>query len=467
MRVLLTLLLTLPALAGDYEIVTLDCPSKVDYRVCRDVTGDGKNDLVLVAAKEVRLWEGKTGLLSQEPDRKFRLPKGTALFDFGRPRGTTGEDLIVRTKDAYWAIPWTGEPVKLPMPSGPGLPASVSNVLWRGFFRDLDLDRKTDFVDVSLKGYRIRYGSGDEQLLPVRIIESTRTTGQAISARHVARHAIGAWTDGNFNGDMRPDFAVETSKGLRVYLGDAKGRFDAKRFADYAVPGAEDAEILYEDLNRDGQTDVLSVRLKKGRAAVLIGHPRKGLAKPYKFDLSVPGGMRPPVLADLNGDKRPDLALPYVPKASFGDVVRVVARGEFLVKVPVFLNRGGQRPFGASADTILTLPVRVRMGADETGQLKLSGLIIVEYGGDLDGDGRNDLVVTETTKKLAVYRGVNKTVFREEPWTHLAIPDCAAYESVISAAADLNGDELSDIILYYRGGGRQPDQVHLLLSRKN
>jgi hypothetical protein len=457
------LLLTLPVLAADYQVVTIECPPKVDYRVVRDVTGDGRSDIVLLAANEVRLW---TGAMTRKPSRTLTLPAGTALFDFGNPRGTKGEELIVRTKDAYWAIPWDGDPVKLAMPSGPGLPASTANVLWRGFFRDLDLDRKTDFVDVSLEGYRIRYGAGDEQLLPVRIVETGRTNGQAISARHVARHAIGAWTDGNFNGDMRPDFAVETETGLRVYLGDAKGRFSAKRFADYAVPGAEDAEISYEDLNRDGQTDVLSVQRKKGHATVLIGHPQKGLAKPLKFDLNVPGGMRPPVLADLNGDKRPDLGLPYVPKPSFGDVVRVVARGEFLVKVPIFLNRGGHRPFAASADTLLTLPVRVRMGADETGRLKLSGLIIVEYAGDLDGDGRNDLVVTETTKKLAVYRGVNKTVFREEVWTHLPIPDCAEFESVQSAAADLNGDQLSDIILYYRGGGRRPDKVHLLLSRK-
>jgi len=466
MKRLVLLLLALPAFAEGYEVATLECPESVDYRVCRDLDGDGVTDLALLAAGKAWIWKGRTGRFPAAPDVRLTLPEGAALFDFGSPRGLPGEELVVRTRAAYWAVPWTGEPVRLAMPSGPGLPDSTANVLWRGFFRDLDLDRKPDFVDVSLAGYRIRYGAGDEQLIPARILETARTTGQAVSARHVARTAIGAWTDGNFNGDLRPDFAVETAKGLRVYLGDDKGRFHTERVEEFAIPGAEDADIFYADLNRDGQTDVLSVRRKAGKATVLMGDPQQGLRKPFAFELSTPGGMRPPVLADLDGDQRLDLALPFVPRPSFADAVRVVARGEFLVKVPVFLNAGGRRPFGASADTLLSLPVRVRMGADETGQLKLSGLIIVEYGGDLDGDGRNDLVVTERTDRLAVYRGVNKTVFRDEVWTHLAIPDCASFDSVLSAAADLNGDKSSDIILHYRGGGRQPDRVHLLLSRK-
>jgi hypothetical protein len=460
------LLLALPALADDYDVVSVDCPESIDYRVCRDLNGDGVNELILLAADRAWIWKGTDGRFPKAPDVRITLPEGTALFDFGIAHGRPGHELVVRTHAAYWVIPWSGDPVKLAMPSGPGLPESTANILWRGFFRDLDLDGKPDFIDVSLAGYRIRYGAGDEQVLPARILESTRTSGEAVSARHVARTAIGAWTDGNFNGDMRPDFAVETENGLRVYLGDDKGRLHERRVEEIAIPGAEDAEIFYADLNRDGQTDVLSVRLKAGKATVLMADPDEGLKKPFAFELSTPGGMRPPVLADLDGDRRPDLALPFVPRPSFSDVVRVITRGEFLVKVPVFLNRGGRRPFGASADTLLTLPVKVRMGADETGQLKLSGLVIVEYGGDLDADGRNDLVVTERTDRLAVYRGVNKAVFRDEVWTHLAIPDCASFDSVLSTAADLNGDTRSDIILHYRGGGRQPDRVHLLLSRK-
>ncbi|MEM8883238.1 MAG: VCBS repeat-containing protein [Planctomycetota bacterium] len=466
MRALALLLLATTAGAAEFERVTLQCPPSIDYRVQRDLTGDGRTDLLLISAREAWLWRGRAAGMPARPDVKITLPAGATLFDCGPARAGEGQELIVRTHEAYWAVPWNGAPVRLPMASGPGMPMRTRNVLWRGFFRDFDLDRRPDFIDVSLAGYHIRYAAGDEQTLPAVVTETSRPGGPALTARRVQRYAIGAWTDGNFNGDLRPDFAVETPEGLRVYAGDAKGRFSPKRFEEIALPAAKDSEVTYRDLNVDGQTDVLAVQRREGRATVLIGDPKQGLRRPFKFELVVPGGLRPPILADLNRDGRPDLALPYVPKPNFRDVVRVVARAEFVVKVPVFLNGGGRRPFAATADALLDLPVRVRMGTDPTGRLKLSGLIIVEYGGDLDGDGRNDLVVTEKTDKLAIYRGVAKSVFREDVWAHIAIPDCAPFSSVQSAAADLNGDARSDMILHYRGGGRRPDQVHVLLSRK-
>ena len=469
MRALLAILLLGVAARAEeaFDLVTVECPRNVDYQVFRDLTGDGISDLLLITSGEAWFWKGRTRGLPKKPDAVLKLPAGTALFDLGRTADDAHDRLVVRTHDAYWTVPLEGDAQRLAVTSGPGLPIAPANVLWRGFFRDLDLDKKPDFIDVSLDGYRIRYGAGDEQVLPPQVVETGKTLGTAVSARRVARYALAQWSDGNFNGDLRPDFAVETEEGLLVYTGDSKGRFRADRTVRIGIPEASDSDLYYLDLNRDGQTDLVAVQRKKGLAIILVASPTEGLAKARRAELKVPGEMRYPVLTDLDGDGRPDLALPYVPRPSFADAVRVLARGEFLVKAPVFLNRGGARPFPAMADTRLTLPVRVRMQADATGRIRLSGLIIVEYEGDLDGDGRKDFVVTERTDRLAVYRGSADSAFRETVWTHIPIPDCAAYDSVKSGAADLNGDERSDIILLYRGEGRRPDAVHLLLSRKD
>jgi len=462
MKLFALLMLSTIAWGLEYEVRTIRVPKTFDYRIVRDIDGDGINDIIIVSGTEVWLWRGKAGGPSEVADVRRPLPKGAALFDLDPSNG----QLIVRTHEAYWNVPWKGKPTKHWMPSGPGLPRRPSNILWRGFFRDIDKDKKIDFIDVSSAGYRIRFGSGDEQLLPPYIHETATTGARAVSGRNIARFALGEWTSGNFNGDLRPDFAVATDKGLLVYPGDEHGRFDPKRTELIVLPNVKESDLVYLDMNGDGQTDVMAVDRKMGRAVLLTGHPKFGLRKPYRTEKRVSGYMRPPVLTDFNGDHLPDLALPYVPSPSFADAVRVIARAELLVKVPVFLNRGGPRPFAASPDTVLRMPVRIRMGTDEAGRFKLSGLIVVEYGGDLDGDGRKDLVVTEKTSRLAVYRGVNKTVFRKDVWFYIPIPDCAAYESVRSTAADLNGDGSSDIILHYLGGGRRPDQVHLLLSRK-
>ena len=38
----------------------------------------------------------------------------------------------------------------------------------------------------------------------------------------------------------------------------------------------------------------------------------------------------------------------------------------------------------------------------------LGGLVVVEAGGDLDGDGRPDLVVTRDTDRLALHRVIGQ-----------------------------------------------------------
>jgi hypothetical protein len=62
---------------------------------------------------------------------------------------------------------------------------------------------------------------------------------------------------------------------------------------------------------------------------------------------------------------------------------------------------------------------------------------------------------------------VEEGLFEKEPSSRIEIPDCSDYEAVYTAAARLNGDAASDIILHYAGDGRRPDRLFLLLSRKD
>jgi len=374
---------------------------------------------------------------------------------------------VVRTARGYWALEPGAKPVRLEPESGPGLPPEPANVLWRGFFRDFDGDGLSDFLDVSLRGYAITYAGGGRTLLPPEVQESADTEADASSERMVARFGLAAWEQGDFDGDGRSDFAVLTPTGLRIHPGDSRGRVAAGRVFCLALPEAREGDLSFLDINGDGRTDLLAVRRKAGQAVLLIADPRKGLRAPRRMRLAVPGEMRYPVLTDLDGDGRPDLALPYTTKPSVGVAVRVLFRGEVLLQVPIFLNRGGTHPFPRLADRRLSLPIRIRVGSTAEGRIKLSGLVVVEYGGDLDGDGRRDLLVTERTDLLALYPGEPKTVFAEKPARRIPIPDCAAFDQVTSAAARLNADAVSDIILLYRGAGRRPDRLILLLSGKD
>lgn len=454
-RALAVLALAALAAAQDYEVVRLDCPPVVEYRVDRDLDGDGKVDVGLLTNHELWFWRGGRARFPAAPDERVPLPKGAAMFDVFPEGG-----LYVRTAKGYYLVRPGREPV-LTVPSGPGLPEDPANILWRGFFYDFG------FLDASLRGYEIHYADEGKVVLPPALTETVDTEGNAASERMVARYAIADWTYGDFDGDGRGDFAVVRPDGLRVHPADKDGRLAPDRSFDLPLSEAKEADLSFVDLNGDGRTDVLAVDRPDGKATLIIADKEKGLAAARRVRLTVPGHMRYPVIEDLNGDGRPDLALPYTSKPNVQDAVRVVARGEVMLKVPLFLNRGGAAPIARLANRQLEIPLRIRAGSDEAGRIRLSALVVVEYSGDLDGDGRRDLLVTLRPTALGVYPGVaDEAVFSEEPAFAIPIPDCSAFDSIKSAAVDLNGDERSDIILHYRGAGRRPDRVYLLVSRK-
>jgi hypothetical protein len=453
------------AAAAEHTVVELHCPEKVSYRVLRDLDGDGLDDLALVTNREALYWRGRRGAFPKDADVIWRLPEGTALFDVGPP-GAARQRLVARTATAYWALNPDGRSERLAHASGPGLPMRPANILWRGFFGDFDRDGKGDFIDVSLYGYTIAFGGGGSVMVPPRLAETVDTRVNAASERLVARYGLGNWTAGDFNGDGLGDFAVMTRNGLEVYPGDEKGRFNPAYVIGVTLEEALDAELTFADFNGDGKTDVLAIRHAAGKASVTMADSKRGLLEPHRIRLAVPGHLRHPVAADLDGDGAPDLALPYTAKPSIQAGVRVVMRGEAILKVPIFRNRGGGTPFGARADRQISFPIRLRVSTDKAGRFLLGGLVIVEYSGDVTGDGRSDLLITAQPALLNVHRGIEGEIFEEEPSATLGIPDCSAYDSVLSAAANLNGDDRSDIILLYRGSDRLADRLYLLLSRK-
>ena len=468
MRVLALLLAWSALAAAEHSVLELKAPQKIAYRALRDIDGDGFTDLIAVTSTEAWIWRGRKGTLPAEPDARVALPKGAAFFDLGdldpaRP----GEEILVRTAAAYWQLKMDGVPKKLPYPSGPGLPARPANVLWRGMTVDLDKDGKRDLVDVSLNGYTIHFGSKQIVTLPIEAAETTDTGARLASERYVARYALGAWTDGQFDADLIPDFAILRGDTLWVYPGDKDGRPRKERRFRIDLPEAATADLTFLDLDGNTKTDVIAVDRKAGTATIFFAHSGPGLRKSHRVPLKVPGRMRSPILCDFNGDGWKDLALPFYPTPNVSVVVQAALRGEVPIKVPIFLNLPTQRPsIRRIANTSITFPVRIRLRADAGGRLSISGLVIVEYQGDLDGDGRLDLVISKKPDLLAVHPGVPVTVFHEKARTTLRVPDATPYTSVASNAADLNGDGLSDIILSYYGSGKRADRLILLLSGK-
>jgi hypothetical protein len=196
MRWLCAILLFAAAATADHEVLRIDCPKEIEYRVVRDLDGDGLDEILMVNRQEAWIWKGRREKTGAAPDARIQLPEGAALFDVG-DAGGGGQEFVVRTRKAYWALRPGVPPRRLEHVSGPGLPVKSTTLLWRGFFHDLDLDGKADFVDVSLQGYRIDFAAGGSTLLPALVSERCETSAQAASERLIARYALGEWAKGN------------------------------------------------------------------------------------------------------------------------------------------------------------------------------------------------------------------------------------------------------------------------------
>ncbi len=111
---------------------------------------------------------------------------------------------------------------------------------------------------------------------------------------------------GDFNTDAVLDLVTTTSDGIvGMLLGNGDGTFQLTR--DFSMDGAGSATA--SDVNADGKLDlVLTNRTSSGAVSVLLGDGHGGLSTTPVTTSTGAGSPSSLVLADFNGDGRPDAA---------------------------------------------------------------------------------------------------------------------------------------------------------------
>jgi hypothetical protein len=175
---------------------------------------------------------------------------------------------------------------------------------------DFNGDGKTDLVVTSF-GFNpisVLLGNGDGTF------QAQRPFGAGFRATFAAV--------GDFNGDGKPDLVTASpdfsTNGVNVWLGNGDGTFQpARTFATGGAPGT----VVVADFNGDGRPDLAVANNGGGSVSELLGNgdgtfqPAQAIA-PWAFRMAV---------GDLNGDGIPDLVLTH---GGFGNVSLLLGHGD-------------------------------------------------------------------------------------------------------------------------------------------
>jgi hypothetical protein len=234
---------------------------------------------------------------------------------------------------------------------------------------------------------------------------------------------------GDINGDGKLDIACadRTGNDLTVFIQTGAGTFTGTPTFTLAASSSPIAPSHVElgDVNDDGTLDLISSN-GSNDVSIFVYQPESAqfASEPIVIGggaLSSPAWV---AAGDFDGDGHLDLATAN----SAGN------------NVSVFQQLGGSSYSSSAADVVLG------------NALSTSGPAGVAVG-DLDGDGRLDLVVAnETGNDLAVFEQLSPSIFGSDPAMTLgSAADTSGPHAV--AAADLDGDGRLDIVSANRTGG--------------
>ena len=265
-------------------------------------------------------------------------------------------------------------------------------------------------------------------LLAVALLAAWGIGGQLSNPTAASTLAIGGHAGpiavGDLNRDGNVDIvAARVDAGtVSVYLGDGRGHFTLAAGSPSAA-GDSPEDLALGDFDEDGRIDLAVANHETMYATILLGDGKGGFAPASPSRITVPSRPHPHGVAagDFDGDRHLDLAI-----ESWQEDAVLIFKGN------------GKAAFAME-------PTRLTVGHTPYWKLR---------AGDLNGDGRADLVTTNTEASSVSVSCASQ-------------PIATARVPFAVAIGDVNGDRRPDVAVAHRSGGsdRSLDGLTVLLGK--
>lgn len=474
---------------GDYRVVELAHPERTLAHRTVDVDGDGRRDLVFAFERDAsgEHFGLRTCTFAPEPAfsrcTDLALGEDVRAFDVGNVDATPASELVLLTRGGGALAAWRDGRFAPPQPlaldsllagSDDGAPVAA-RVLF-----DLDGDGRDELLLPTLAGPALRRftdaGPGAAQTLASpaqvryrlgrRASELAAATGREPARRLASEATTPLLYVEDFDGDARLDVVTITDNRVRVFAQREDGAFPSTPTLDVErsvlSPEAEregfrGEATSFADLDGDGRADLIVLEWgADGERTKMDRHvffAREGLAYPEEPDQIVRSESVFPdfEIADLDGDGRRDLVIPYFHIAP-SQALKMVTQNTLRVQLRMFLLREDGR-FGqdegnrfARVDRRIVLDyhldvMRFLFGAGGRPPEHFAPLITTR--GDFDGDGLRDLATDDGRGQLHIRFGNRDADFSRGPELAIRFESSLAHELV-----DVDGDGRSDVVSY-------------------
>jgi hypothetical protein len=277
-------------------VLETDRFSEVDQLVgVRDLTGDGRSDLVARTTADKALWvypgNGSGGFRNRQ-----RLAASWGAYDLtagaGDLNGDGRNDLVARSRGKLYLVPGTARGIGAPV----ALPGGFGHYSLIAGGGDLTGDGSDDLL-VKARGNRqvfVLPGDGHGRLTP-RLGPFGQFKGYDFLA-----------PAGHLAGDPSTDLVGRNAKGRLLVLAHNGGKnLEAVSDTGLVLPGAN-LMLNVGDWNGDGLSDLI-VRTPSGKLVLRPGNGRGGFGSPVLVAKGFRGVDLLAAVGDITGDGYPDL----------------------------------------------------------------------------------------------------------------------------------------------------------------